>query len=431
MNIFKFILFATLLSFSVSALEDNSLSADFYIKKANLYFSEASKKNSLQDLKKSYDTLLEASKKYPDNTVIKMLMYDRGLIYIKLKYNQEIANNLKKLYPLALTLNPLGAAPPSFIDSFKYLKNPKKRAALLKKGLQENRYFIDGYFYLSEIYKQQKQYDMAAAILKMALKYEKDNKNKYLIHKTISSIYLEKFFNDPEQCLSTNKEFLKKIIKELKSRVKLNPKDSDSYKMLSSFYNYLGQNQLAIFNAKKALELEPLSKDTITGYGYTLIMSQKVDKFFKIAKSQSSDNLTFAYFAIQDWKNAKKYAKLSLKDNPKYFYSHLKFALSSAMVDGKEALKKYLLNLPKDVEVNSWEQSLIDFFTDKISKDELLKRAKNKCQKTEALFYIGFNYLIDGNKEMAKEYFKKVVDLKVYSFVEYTLSKYYLKLLKN
>jgi len=77
--------------------------------------------------------------------------------------------------------------------------------------------------------------------------------------------------------------------------------------------------------------------------------------------------------------------------------------------------------------ITKWTQNLKDYLQGKISKDELLKAASSKCKQSEAYFAIAIKKLSQNSKSEAIKYFKKVVELKIYPYVEYSFSKYYLQ----
>ena len=103
----------------------------------------------------------------------------------------------------------------------------------------------------------------------------------------------------------------------------------------------------------------------------------------------------------------------------------MKYAVSSGLAYGEETKKSILKNIPKDIIKNNWQKSLVNLFLNNINAKTLLKKADNSCKRTETYFWVGMSYLKSDSRK-AIEFFQKVLDEKVYAYVEYAASKYYI-----
>jgi tetratricopeptide (TPR) repeat protein len=81
---------------------------------------------------------------------------------------------------------------------------------------------------------------------------------------------------------------------------------------------------------------------------------------------------------------------------------------------------------------NEWYQKLLDFGSDRLSEDELLRAAGtslwNQC---EAHFFAGLRQLGEGNRAAAHAHFEKSVATRVYAFMDYKWSRIFLALMSS
>ena len=100
----------------------------------------------------------------------------------------------------------------------------------------------------------------------------------------------------------------------------------------------------------------------------------------------------------------------------------------SFLADKKPLPKDIIDNISDDLTA-PWPLPARALFTDQLTSNNVLSLADNKTEdeKTlflcEAYFYIAQLYLINNQKEKAKEYLQKVVDTKIYAFYEYMIAQ--------
>jgi lipoprotein NlpI len=76
--------------------------------------------------------------------------------------------------------------------------------------------------------------------------------------------------------------------------------------------------------------------------------------------------------------------------------------------------------------VTPWESNLGSYWLKETGEDELMSYAKNVCQRSEADFYIGYNYFKEGNLLEAKSHFEQILNNHVYDYVEYKMARFLL-----
>jgi len=306
----------------------------------------------------------------------------------------------------------------------------KRKIKLLKKALVENPRFPEAYLVLAENYMDLNRYNLAIDVLQRGLNntgLDLIQFHFYLVNAYIlQSYYLE----SKSDCAAKDNTLTKNIIKEAKEVLRLNPNVKEMYMHLANGYERLGRRTLALESISKVKENNNTEDNQVIYEEYLLINGAK-DRYFNYSKkgitSDSLGNLANAYFYNQEWdkavNNYKKYIdELETKDN---FYAYYSYANVMRLSGKNSESIKILEHLPDEIEINEWKQLLIDVFVNKIDDEVLLQKSDNVCKKTEAYFWIGMKYMkID--KDKAKQYFQKVLDEKVYSYVEYAASKYYL-----
>jgi hypothetical protein len=76
---------------------------------------------------------------------------------------------------------------------------------------------------------------------------------------------------------------------------------------------------------------------------------------------------------------------------------------------------------------NGWYQTVLDYNSDLITADELLKAAgESRWNRCEAHFHIGLNQLADGQRGGSQEHFRRAVALKIGDFYEDRWSRAFL-----
>ena len=306
-------------------------------------------------------------------------------------------------------------------------KGSKQRIELYKKAINEDPRYELSYKILSCEYYESKKYNLAIETLKNGIKANLyRNKLKARFHFILSLFYNRKI-DANNSCRVFKKSLLRQAIKEAKATLKIDPDMLGVYTMFTLNYTSLGEEKLALKANKviKSIMRNDINLQNI--YEQTLIENGKKDTYLQMVKdgidSNSSKNRLMASVYDQNWKEALKYQKLI---KMKKFQDFLRYASINYAIGKKEKAKKIIFNIPKKLISSQWEGLLKNNYLNTVSDKQLLQKANTPCQKTEANYYIGVKYLAN-NKEKAKDYFKKVVDLKVYGYVEYTASKYFLK----
>ncbi len=183
--------------------------------------------------------------------------------------------------------------------------------------------------------------------------------------------------------------------------ISLNPNDSLNYNNRGSTYSKIGQYDRAIADFNKAISLKP-----------------------NFGLAYSNRAFTYYFFLGQFNKAAKDYEHVS-KIYPKNVYFVFNFYLATKR-QGKNGEKKLLSRLRslqiKGMKLNKWPAPLANLFLGKTTPNEVLENFSSfdfslfdedeeNLPQSESFFYIGQYHLLKGNKEQARSFFKRTVEL--------------------
>jgi lipoprotein NlpI len=68
---------------------------------------------------------------------------------------------------------------------------------------------------------------------------------------------------------------------------------------------------------------------------------------------------------------------------------------------------------------DQWETALLQFHQGLLAEEEFLAKARDRQERCEAFFYVGYKYWLRGEREMAVAYLRRVLETQVYEYFEY------------
>lgn len=107
-------------------------------------------------------------------------------------------------------------------------------------------------------------------------------------------------------------------------------------------------------------------------------------------------------------------------------YPRIRIWLARARLGERDAATKQLAEYLKSRKADDWPKRVMRFLAGELPAEEFLAEAESKDAKTdrqqkcEAYFYVGARGRIDGDKDKAREYFRKCLETDVKNFLEYT-----------
>ncbi len=411
-------------------IQKDQNNALLHIQLAQEYFNMSIETNNNYTLRKALEEASLALELEPTDLKIQNIYYIIAYKMLLKSSDKLLLSKLKKLFPTLSEAN-LNVAPPSYIESLflKYPSDKKQLYKLLKQALRENSSYPYTYIDLAYCYEKDNKYLFAEDILKRGLKLNIAAKefNAYLLEiYFLQSDYIEAH----NGCAIQNKDLSKKILYEAKKLLKIDPDNIAAKDALSLIYTRLGRFNMALASSERDYKVH----DTIEYkniYADNLIKLGKKEDFFSQGfhqdKTIRDDLVALAYFTNENWQASEVHLKRYIKNNRiENFYKYLFLAELQAKLGHKEEAKKTLTSLPKYVKLNQWHKKLKNYFLNKVTEVDLNRSANNACKKTEAYFLIGFKHFINNDTDTAKEFFKKVLDENIFSYVEYSQSQYFL-----
>jgi hypothetical protein len=295
---------------------------------------------------------------------------------------------------------------------------------ILLRAMQENPRNEKAYIQLAKLYREDRYFALALATLKLGTE---NIPNSAELYKTIASTYEARA--DANNCSYEHRKDIANSARYYKLAVPLKPDDAELHYNLA--YTFFDQqlNQLALNETGLALELSKEAEDlAINAQHYSMIgMHTKANSLLNKALSQGysigSGGVHEIYMNQGDWQNAAKSFGSYLKTRESYNV----YDLIKSDIIAREAGQPSLLVNQKISLSNDWEEALFNYWSAKISGDELQKQAHNVCEKTEYYFYTGYRDLSQGQRAQAKSKFTAALNQNTYRFIERPLARWFLQ----
>ncbi len=393
------------------------------------YLQEAKASQSHVFLKKAIASLEHYAQMVPSDLSVKVALYD---LYYRQVVNGDYSyqTKLKRMH-LAIPsqygeqINPPTLAVAVHQLKTKQIKDYETITNLLKKAVSEAPYNVPSNTMLADFYGRQELYRLAVPLLEKVNKHTPD-------HPVVLEFLGETLMKQEMMgsCPYTVKRPFAKAQTYLRQAVKINPQSAKARESLSSIYELWGRGNLQLNEAKKLVQIEDNShSQRLLANAY--LSSGRMDEAKDIYQSlldtelrpEALSGLSQLHFYQSEWTDFERNVNSLREEGYAHFYDYLLKSLSQEKLDGHDQAEKAFVDEVGRLELYSWQQSLFDYRLGNISADELLSKAGDVCDQTEAEFYIGFVEYLNGNKQAAKARMQRVLDLKVYGFIEYHAAK--------
>ncbi len=322
----------------------------------------------------------------------------------------------------------------------------------LKNAIRAKPLFAPSHGLLAELFLQDKNHELALHEYQEAARINPEDPS---YHMGIGLIYLYFFESRKDRFFQ---DHLDAAIKEIKEVIRLEPGNIQAHTKLGRLFGHKGLPDLQLYEAKEALRLVNEQAKTIPPnlrrgekdlYGATPLRIVAIGTHESIGNYYASQGKY--HKAIMEYKKA-------LHIEPRYVWAHVgmgfTYLLRGKYDKASQQLKKYLYsNHPNHLYINlwyyhcllgenqdgrakrflqrlhffnpenNWQQALLDYHLDKITRKELLKQAISTRDRTEAYYYIGMEDYFRDNREQARSNFNKATNENNYLLYEYTAAK--------
>jgi len=240
------------------------------------------------------------------------------------------------------------------------------------------------------------------------------------VHTDLGVVYLRKGLSD-------------EAIAALKKALELKPDLVEAHLNLGYAYVDKGRYDDAIMAQKKAVELEPASAVNHHALGDAFLMKGEYGQAIKAYRealnlnpqdSSIQEQIALTYFLEGKFEDATKaYEKNPEKITSRRLHRVILQSLSLKSIGRDDDALKLLEDYAKAFKGEGWELNLLRYHQNQLLQSELISLAKETSKQCEAYFYIGYEYLLKGERQKAREYFQNALDTKAYADVEYIAAR--------
>ncbi len=229
-------------------------------------------------------------------------------------------------------------------------------------------------------------------------------------------------------------------VTEFREALRLDPSLAEAHSNLGAALVSQGQLDAAIAEFREALRLAPHLAEAHTVLGTVLAVQgkaflwsgeyNKALKAYREALRLRPDDahvhvhIAYTHFlanrfhnAVEEFENYFRLLDSPYGDMNSYIMTWQYLSLKS--IGRHDEAQKLLEDFAVGFKGDGWELSVFRYHQGKLSESELIARVKEKGEQCEAYFYIGYQYLLRGDKQKAREYFQKTRDTKSFGYPEH------------
>lgn len=302
--------------------------------------------------------------------------------------------------------------------------NHQQLREILLLATRENPQNEKAYIQLAKLYSEDHYFALALATLKLGAETITNSADLY---KTIGITYEQRA--EANNCSYEHRSDIANSAKYYKLAVPLKPDDAQLHYNLAYAFFDQDLEQLGLNETGLALELGKQVGDlALNAQHYSMLgMHSKANSLLNMALSQgystAEAEVHEIYMNQGDWQNAAKSFDNYLKARTTYtVYDLIKSDIIARQTQQPPMIANQKISLGSD-----WEEALFNFWSTKISSDDLKKQAHNACEKTEYYFYTGYRDLSDGQSAQAKTKFAAALNQNTYRFIERPLARLFLQ----
>jgi len=390
--------------------------------------TESHDEGLIYESKREYEEALRINPELADSERVHPPHLGAAMIYLsKSRKDKKYVDRAIKELKEGIRLKPNSAPTHHLLGQIYYIQEKNELALLeLKEALRLNPDDPETHKALAKVYIGQGKNELAISELKEAARLNPDDPET---HKALGGIYEEKVYSGEK---GWDDEAIELAIKEFKEVIRLTPEDAYAHRTLGWLYRHKELFDLNVFEAKEALRL----KKSATNYralGDAYLWKGDYDKAIKEFRealrlkpdfAEIHTYIAYTYFLEGRFEDA-------IEEFEKYFgslespygdinsYRIIWQNLSLKHIGKNAEAKKLIEDFATGYKGEGWELDVFRYHQGKLTESELISRPRHKGDRCEAYFYIGYQHLLKGDKQKAREYFQKTLDTKAFGYYEY------------
>ena len=315
----------------------------------------------------------------------------------------DIKNLYNELHPVVQIAVPS----PIRLDYMEMTQNEaanEARAELLAKGIRQAPHDPYLWSHYANVLYDQRHYYLAAAAAEQAHRIDQDNSvYLYQISHALDAL------SQRNNCTYDEQALTRKAVKYANEASKKASDNSHYISQVSYLYFKLGLVPLAYDRAQKSYSLEK-NQWSARQRASTSILMAKYDEAEEAANyllNTQRDPWAWLYFAQisiaqGQWAEASRYLLRLHEQQTLDFYGRLIALWITALSDNNHQVNTHALTPPTD-----WAAAILGYLNSSdTAPQHLLDKARSRCEKTEAHFYIAFRFWQEGRQEEVKKHLK-------------------------
>jgi tetratricopeptide (TPR) repeat protein len=207
----------------------------------------------------------------------------------------------------------------------------------------------------------------------------------------------------------------------LKQKLRINPNDAQTWNSLGQTYSEIGRDDEALAAFNKAAQIDPDDRDYHEQIGLALMKMSRYEQARK--ELHKMDEIAFSYFLEDRFPEAvSAFEKPPRRGTAQLFHTVI-HNLALRHIGKQAEAQKLLQEHGWPIAETQWELLRLAYLQGLIAEERLISKAGTPEQKSEAYFFVGYEYLLKGDKQKARECFQKVLDAKIVNSGEYIIAR--------
>jgi len=395
------------------------------IRAAQKYVKRYQEGQNIRDLDKALDALRNAERLEPDDPGVNGLLYAVMAEKATAQLDEALLEELKGPYDVAFRYAPTYARNlphPSRVAAEIYWRisareglsteqetaYEDKAIKALREAVRDRPADARAHYMLARAYYHRDLNELALFEAQEAVRLAPESAGG---HYLLGKIHRDNVHRD-DACY--DRAAVDAAVRAYKEAIRLAPAWPHAHRRLSVAFVHQGRFELAVFQARQAVELHDSALKRAT-LGYTLLSAGRPEeavKEFNEALKQSSEHawaqqmLPLALFVARRYDEAiAAYGRyLEDRDSPS-IYAVLYYHLALRHLGRDEEAHRLLARHAGQAE-KPWEEDLLAFYSGTLSPAQLRARAENDCQRSGLLFYMGYERLLEDRTEEARRGFE-------------------------